>query len=57
LQGSEAALVLAALQRAKSDTAAARTNTKRAIEALTNGLGGDHVITREATALQAALQD
>ena len=53
----EAALVLAALQRAKSDTAAARTNTKRAIEALTNGLGGDHVITREATALQAALQD
>jgi eukaryotic-like serine/threonine-protein kinase len=53
----EAALVLAALQRAKSDSAAARTNTKRAIEALTNGLGGDHVITREATALQAALQD
>jgi hypothetical protein len=53
----EAALALAALQRAKGDRAAARTNAERAVQALTNGLGGDHAITREATALQAALHE
>jgi eukaryotic-like serine/threonine-protein kinase len=51
----EAALVLAALHQAKGDRQAARTNVRKAVEALTNGLGPDHPITREATALQAAL--
>jgi eukaryotic-like serine/threonine-protein kinase len=53
----EAALVLAALQRAKADRVAARTNADRAVQALTNGLGGDHRVTQEAIALQAALHD
>jgi len=53
----EAALVLAALQRSKGDRAGARASADRAVQALTNGLGGDHAITREATALQAALHD
>ncbi|HKQ12911.1 MAG TPA: serine/threonine-protein kinase [Steroidobacteraceae bacterium] len=53
----EAALVLAAVQQAKADRAAARSNANRAVEALTNGLGGDHASTREATALLAALHD
>jgi serine/threonine-protein kinase len=52
----EAALVLAALQRARSDPAA-RTSAGRAVQALTNGLGGDHVLTQEAIALKAALHD
>ena len=51
----EAALALAALQRAKGDQAAARANADRAVTALTNGLGDKHATTREATALQAAL--
>jgi tetratricopeptide (TPR) repeat protein len=53
----EAALVLATLQRAKGDRAGARTSAERAVQALTNGLGGDHAITKEATALQAALHE
>jgi tetratricopeptide (TPR) repeat protein len=53
----EAAFALAALQRAKGDRAAARANADRAVAALTNGLGGDHAITREAAALQAALHE
>jgi serine/threonine protein kinase len=52
----EAALVLAALQRAKGDQAAARASVDRSVEALTNGLGGAHTITREAMALQVALR-
>jgi tetratricopeptide (TPR) repeat protein len=51
----EAALALAALQRAKGDRAAARASADQAVAALTNGLGAEHAITREATALQAAL--
>jgi tetratricopeptide (TPR) repeat protein len=52
----EAALVLAALQRAKGDRAAARASVDRSVEALTNGLGSGHTLTREAVALQAALR-
>jgi tetratricopeptide (TPR) repeat protein len=52
----EAALALAALQRAKGDRAAARASADRAVAALTNGLGAEHATTREATALQAALR-
>jgi len=53
----EAALVLAALQRAKGDRAAARSSVDRAVVALTNSLGGDHLVTREAQALQTALHE
>jgi eukaryotic-like serine/threonine-protein kinase len=52
----EAALALAALQRAQGNRAAARANADRAVAALTNGLGADHASTREARALQAALR-
>ena len=52
----EAALVLAALQQAKGDRTAARSSADRSVEALTNGLGSGHTVTREATALQAALR-
>ena len=52
----EAALVLASLRQASGDRAAARANVDLAIEALTNGLGRDHAMTREAVALQAALR-
>jgi eukaryotic-like serine/threonine-protein kinase len=52
----EAALALATLQRAKGDHAAALASVDRSVEALTNGLGGEHAIAREATALQAALR-
>jgi tetratricopeptide (TPR) repeat protein len=51
----EAALVLALLQQAKGDRAAAQAHVDRAVEALANGLGRDHALTREALALQAAL--
>ncbi len=50
----EAALVLAALHQAKGDRAAARASVDRALEALGNGLGPEHPLTREAAALQAA---
>lgn len=53
----ESALVLAALQRAKGDRAAARASADRAVAALGNGLGPDNAITKEATALQAALHE
>jgi eukaryotic-like serine/threonine-protein kinase len=53
----EAALVMAALHQAKGDRAAAQTSVERAIEALANGLGREHAVTREAAALQAALRN
>jgi ATP/maltotriose-dependent transcriptional regulator MalT len=52
----EAALVLATVQRTQGDPAAARASIDRSVEALKNGLGDDHSLTREATALQAALR-
>ena len=52
----EAALVLAALYQAKGDRAAARASVDRSLEALGNGLGPEHPLTREAAALQAALR-
>src|SRR5688572_1032042 len=52
----EAALVLASLQQAKGDGAAARASVDRSLEALGNGLGAEHPLTREAAALQAALR-
>jgi hypothetical protein len=51
----EAALVLAVLHEAKGDRTAARASVDRSLEALGNGLGAEHPLTREATALQAAL--
>jgi tetratricopeptide (TPR) repeat protein len=51
----EAALVLATLHRTKGDRSAARASVERALEALGNGLGAEHPLTREAAALQAAL--
>jgi eukaryotic-like serine/threonine-protein kinase len=51
----EAALVLAALHQTRGDRAAARASVDRALEALGNGLGAEHPLTREAAALQAAL--
>jgi hypothetical protein len=51
----EAALVLAALHQTKGERAAARASVDRALEALGNGLGTEHPLTREAAALQAAL--
>jgi non-specific serine/threonine protein kinase/serine/threonine-protein kinase len=47
----EALLVLAAARRAKGDRAGARTLLARSVEALTNGLGAEHGLTREAQAL------
>jgi len=44
-------LVLAAARRAKGDRAGARTLLTRSVEALTNGVGADHALTREAQAL------
>jgi tetratricopeptide (TPR) repeat protein len=52
----EAALVLAALHQAKGDRSAAQTSVDRSIEALGNGLGAEHPLTREAAALQAVLR-
>jgi hypothetical protein len=52
----EAALVLASLQQAKGDGAAARASVDRSLQALGNGLGAEHPLTREAAALQAALR-
>jgi hypothetical protein len=53
----EAALVLASMHQAKGDRAAAQAHVDRAVEALANGLGRDHALTREASALQAALRN
>ena len=44
----EALLVMAASLRAKGDRGGARRMLERAIEALSNGLGADHRLTREA---------
>ncbi len=52
----EAELVLAALHQAKGDRATARTSVDRSLEALRNGLGAQHPLTREAATLQAALR-
>jgi hypothetical protein len=52
----EAALVMAALHHVKGDRTAAQTSVDRSIEALRNGLGDEHPLTREAAALQAALR-
>ena len=41
------------IHRAKGDEGAAEAKLVRAVEALTNGLGRDHPLTREAVALQA----
>jgi serine/threonine protein kinase/tetratricopeptide (TPR) repeat protein len=49
----EASLALAQIHRAKGDEAAAEAKLVRAVEALTNGLGRDHPLTREAVAMQA----
>ena len=53
----EAALVLAMVQQARGDRGAARASVDRSLEALGNGLGSDHPLTREAAALQAALHN
>jgi tRNA A-37 threonylcarbamoyl transferase component Bud32/tetratricopeptide (TPR) repeat protein len=47
----EALLVLAEAQRAGSDPSGARESAGRAVVALTNSLGADHPLTREALAL------
>jgi serine/threonine-protein kinase len=52
----EAALVLASLYEAKGHRAAARASVARSLQALGNGLGAEHPLTREAAALQAALR-
>jgi tetratricopeptide (TPR) repeat protein len=50
----EAALVLGSIRQAKGDAAGARAHIERAAEALGNGLGRAHPLTREALALQVA---
>jgi eukaryotic-like serine/threonine-protein kinase len=52
----EAALVLASLHQTKGDRAAAQASVERSVEALGNGLGAEHSLTREAAALQATLR-
>jgi eukaryotic-like serine/threonine-protein kinase len=47
----EALLVLAAARQARGDRAGARTLLERAITALSNGLGPEHALTREAQEL------
>jgi serine/threonine protein kinase/tetratricopeptide (TPR) repeat protein len=47
----EALLVLAAVKRARGDAAAAADYAQRSVESLSNSLGQQHPLTREATAL------
>jgi hypothetical protein len=49
----EAAFALALVHRAKGDEATAKAELVRSVEALTNGLGPDHPLTREAAAMLA----
>jgi eukaryotic-like serine/threonine-protein kinase len=51
----EALLTLASVHRARGDRVGAKSDIDRATEALSNGFGPDHRLTREALALQAAL--
>ena len=51
----EALLCLALVRRAQGDQNGAQAHIDRAIEALSNSLGRDHSLTREALALQTAL--
>ena len=51
----EALLVMAQAFRAKGDRGRARKTVERAIEALTNSLGGEHHLTRDAIALRRTL--
>jgi hypothetical protein len=51
----EALLVLAAARSAKGDRAGARTLIERSIEALSNGLGAEHSLTKEAERLRRAV--
>ena len=51
----EALLCLALVRRAQGDRTGAEAHNDRAIEALSNALGRDHSLTREALTLQTAL--
>lgn len=51
----EALLVMAQALQARGDRGRARASADRAIESLTNGLGADHRLTREALALRRTL--
>jgi serine/threonine protein kinase/tetratricopeptide (TPR) repeat protein len=52
----EALLVLAAVKRARGDATSAQSYAERAVEALSNSLGQEHRLTRDAQNLRAALQ-
>ena len=47
----EALLGLASVNQAKGDRAAAKDAAKQAVEALANGLGQSHPLTRQAVSL------
>ncbi len=49
----EALLIFAAALEAKGDRNRARDSTERAIESLTNSLGADHRLTKQALAQRA----
>ena len=48
----EALLVLAAVKRARGDETTAQSYVQRATEALSNSLGQEHSLTRQASAMQ-----
>jgi non-specific serine/threonine protein kinase/serine/threonine-protein kinase len=52
----EALLVLASVKRARGDAATAQSYAERAVEALSNSLGLEHRLTRDAQSLRAALK-
>jgi len=52
----EALLVLASVKRARGDATTAQSYVERAVEALTNSLGQEHRLTRDAQNLRAALK-